>query len=100
MAGCSEVTDALGGMFRRQTVDALQFDNHTTIHEQIHDVISDTFAFVVNIDTVLRLGIEPSQYQLMVQCSFINLFKKTRPKNIGNFIDRSDDLCPSVFICG
>ena len=90
-AGRPEIIQALSVVVRIQGSDRLDFHQHGIFHQKIGDVSTDGDTVVFNCDGDLLPDHEAGLRQLVRQCIFVDLFKKSGAQRIGDGKSASND---------
>src|SRR5262245_10753527 len=61
----------------RQPIDALDFDNHLVVHDQIGTMLGEQFSLGVEGDSELSLERQPPRFEFHTQCRLIHGLEKT-----------------------
>ncbi len=89
-AGCFQVVEALGSVFGRKLIAALQLHNESSVHNDVRRVLTNRDAFVENVQALLCLSGYPTRTQLAKQRPLIHLLQEPASKFITNLKSRPD----------
>src|SRR5665213_95037 len=78
--GRFQVGNHLRGVYRRQLVHGLEFDDKTFLNQKVQEAFTDRLALVGQTDRILRRRRNVAQAKLDLQRFLIRTFKKARPQ--------------------
>ena len=85
-------------MLLHQSLFGLYLDNNAVMNPQISVILADHLALILNVDRLLLFDSQSQLFKLDSQRILIDLFEKSSPQCIVNFVRATDDFLGEIVV--